>query len=236
MLAIFLIVVSMSFCVSALVIKNKNGKMILRGKVGETIDKTIGVVNENNITVKVELTPTGGLKDSITILDNNFTLEPDEEFDARFQIKVNKEGEQNGTVVVKFLPANIEDGKNGIALGSTIILIGEKGNGTSSGTGCISETTQACTVGMCAGTQTCTNEIWGTCKKTNPTCGTVINNFKFTPLTIGLIATAVIFVIFIALLFAYFKKNQRQDNEVINKGIEKRADEIKPSKRAKKNE
>jgi len=39
---------------------------------------------------------------------------------------------------------------------------------------CTAGATQSCTVGTCAGTQTCANNAWGTCTKTDASCGALV--------------------------------------------------------------
>ena len=49
--------------------------------------------------------------------------------------------------------------------------------------GCTNGASQACTIGTCAGTKTCSNNIWGSCVKTDSTCGGTCTDTIWTPLT-----------------------------------------------------
>ncbi len=100
-----------------------NARMILRGEVGDEIQKSILVKNVNDIPLKIETFPSGDLKNSIEILDNNFTLQPDEQKKANFILKITKSGTTESNINIKFTP---EDG-NGVGLSSTVIVIA-KGN------------------------------------------------------------------------------------------------------------
>ena len=97
-----------------------NGKMILRPEVGETIDRTIRVINDNIISVDIEVTGSGDLEDKITIVDDKFTLAPGEEKDARFKIKVNKAGDFDNRINVKFAPV---DGSNAAGISAIVRII-----------------------------------------------------------------------------------------------------------------
>jgi len=102
-----------------------NARMILRAETGDTIDKYILVKNVNNISLDVELSASGDLAEYIDILDDSFRLEPESEKKAEFVINVERPGTTQGTIDVKFTPI---DGKNGVGLMSTIIVIAEKGS------------------------------------------------------------------------------------------------------------
>ncbi|HED36867.1 MAG TPA: hypothetical protein ENI76_01270 [Ignavibacteria bacterium] len=109
---------------SALTGRIGNAKAILDADVGDTIDRTIKVINSNNESVIIELFSSGDLADDINILDNNFTLKAGEEKKARFKIYVSKGGTTKSNVNVKFSP--LGDG-NGVGMTSTIIIkAGEK--------------------------------------------------------------------------------------------------------------
>lgn len=97
-----------------------NARMILRVETGDTIEKSILVKNMNNVSVNIAITASGDLKDYITIKDNNFTLDPGEEKNAAFSIKVTKTGTTESKINVQFTPV---DGKNGAGLSSNIMVI-----------------------------------------------------------------------------------------------------------------
>lgn len=97
-----------------------NARMILRAETGDTLEKSILVKNINNVSVNIVLTASGDLQDSITIKDKNFTLQPNEEKNAYFTIKVTKTGTTESKINVQFTPVG---GKNGAGLSSTIVVI-----------------------------------------------------------------------------------------------------------------
>ncbi|MFH0712099.1 MAG: hypothetical protein V1889_03240 [archaeon] len=111
--------------VSAITGSIGNARMILRAETGDVIDKYILVKNVNNVSVNISLSASGDLAEYIDILDNSFVLEPDSEMRARFVVNVKKVGTTEGTIDVKFAPV---DGKNGVGLMSTVIVIAEKGS------------------------------------------------------------------------------------------------------------
>jgi len=97
-----------------------NARMILRAETGDTLEKSILVKNINNVSVNIVLTASGDLQDSITIKDKNFTLQPNEEKNVAFTIKVTKAGTTESKINVQFTPVS---GKNGAGLSSTIVVI-----------------------------------------------------------------------------------------------------------------
>ncbi len=111
--------------VSAITGSIGNARMILRAETGDVIDKYILVKNVNNVSVDVNLSASGDLAEYIDILDNYFRIEPGNEKKAQFKVSVEKVGTTEGTINVKFTPI---DGKNGVGLMSTVIVIAEKGS------------------------------------------------------------------------------------------------------------
>lgn len=96
-----------------------NSRMVLRLEPKETIEKSLLVINPNDIPVKIELTPTGELADSIKLREESFTLAPQEEKKAYFTIKApSKAGTTESKINVKF---KSED--NALGLTATIIII-----------------------------------------------------------------------------------------------------------------
>jgi hypothetical protein len=99
-----------------------NARMILRQEIGDKIEKSILVKNTNDVPVNVELSVFGDLEKYITIKDQNFSLASGEEKKAFFVVNVQKEGTTESKINVKFSPV---DGKNGVGLTSTIIVIAQ---------------------------------------------------------------------------------------------------------------
>lgn len=111
--------------VSAITGSIGNARMILRAETGDVIEKYILVKNVNNVSVDVELSASGDLAEYIDVLDDSFRLEPESEKKAEFVVNVERPGTTEGTIDVKFTPI---DGKNGVGLMSTVIVIAEKGS------------------------------------------------------------------------------------------------------------
>ena len=106
-----------------------NARMILREKVGDTVDRSVYVKNINNVSVDISASASGDLENQTTILNPTFSLKPDEEGNINFTIKVTKAGTTDTKIDVKF---SSDTQKNGVVLSSNIIIIA---NGTdSSGT------------------------------------------------------------------------------------------------------
>lgn len=118
---ISLILLSLSFS-SAITGKIGNARAIINAEVGETLDRTMLVINDNNVTVNIELFASGDLADDVTFLDNNFTLESGDEKRARFEVEVNKAGTTETSINVKFTEVGK---KNGVGMTSTLIIKAE---------------------------------------------------------------------------------------------------------------
>lgn len=183
---ILILVLSINVC--ALNAKIGNGRVVLYPKVGDVIERYVKVINANNISVNIELFSGGDLKDQIKIRENNFTLAPNEEKDAYYSIKITKEGKTESQINVKFLGVGE---KNGIVLPATIIVVASKGNGT-----------------IIDIPDNPDNDFNGT----NGNNGDITDdNNKINPFIIGLVITAVVFVILLILLYFYSR----------NKGVAK---------------
>lgn len=103
-----------------------NARMILYPEVGffgTTIEKSITVRNVNNESVNISLQVSDELKDVIELIDDSFILQPGEEKDAAFLIKLRKAGDYEGNINVFF--TSLEGGKTGVALSSTIIILAD---------------------------------------------------------------------------------------------------------------
>ena len=129
---VLLVVILAAVNISAIVAKIGNGKMILSVEKGDVIERSIRVINDNNISVNITLFSAGDLKDDTKIIDESFILSPGEEKNARFSINITKD---NGTyttkINVQFTPIGENNTleKNGAGLSSTIITkVGDGGN------------------------------------------------------------------------------------------------------------
>jgi len=102
-----------------------NSRMILRLNTGDQIEKSVRVINVNDVSVEINISVTGDLQQDITLKDESFILGPGEEKKAYFTIDVKESGTTETSINVQFSPV---DGKNGVGLSSTVIVIA---NGTS---------------------------------------------------------------------------------------------------------
>lgn len=94
--------------VSAITGKIGNGKMVISSDVGETVSRTIRVINDNNVAINITIIPSGDLEDDIYIEDESFVLQPNEEKNAKFEVDITKAG--TSKINVKFTPLNGEPG------------------------------------------------------------------------------------------------------------------------------
>jgi hypothetical protein len=116
-LVIGLIVLSVA-SVSAITGKIGNGRMILNFEPGEKIERSIRVINDNNVTINVSLSVSGDLQEDIEIIDSEFVLTSGDEKNAKFNIQTQKEGRLESRVNVQFTP---EEGGNGVGLAAVVI-------------------------------------------------------------------------------------------------------------------
>lgn len=180
--------------------------MVLYGKTGETIEKSIRVINNNSFDVTINLSASGDLGKNIIIEDGNFILSPQEERNVPFKIKFAKEGKTDSSIVVRFTPSDIANGKNGVALPVSIIVFAEKGNGT------------------------VINDSDGNNDDDGNNNQDEKNKISF--VTISIIITGAIFFVFFILLIIYFKYSKK---DFLKKEDDKGGlrEEIKPKKRVK---
>ena len=96
--------------------------MVLNLEPGETATRTLLIENVNNVSVTIQMTTSGELKDNIKLKENNFTLAPGESKKAEFTIKAKEEGTTENKIFVLFRP---EEG-NAVGLSSTIVVIAKE--------------------------------------------------------------------------------------------------------------
>jgi len=201
-----------------------NARMILRANVGETIQKSILVKNINNETINLELTASGDLEKNIKILDNNFTLAPGEEKNARFTIKITKNGAFESRINVKFFSPTEQ---KGVVLSSNIVVMVNQGDNNPD-----------------------VNDTNLDVNDTNPDIPSVITT-PTNPLMLLLLLTGAILLIFFIVLIVYAVKNGKNSNSIENnikngsqnnfvekqeEKVEKVEKKTKPKKRTKRNE
>ena len=126
MLVLFLTLLMTMSSVFAITAKIGNARAILNGETGDTLERTIKVINDNDVDVRIELFAGGDLADDIKIIDNNFTLAPGEERNARFEIYLREPGKTESNINVKFTAV---DDDQGVGLSSTLIVNTVEGPG-----------------------------------------------------------------------------------------------------------
>lgn len=180
-----------------------NARMVLRATQGDSIEKYILVKNVNNVSLDIELSASGELENYTKIKDDKFSLAAGEEKKAYFTIKVAKEGTTETKINVKFMPA---DGKNGVGLSSTVIVIAEKGEGLFNwgGNGEDEDNNSTDNNANESGVSVTTGKVVDSIKKTNYA-------------SIALLITGVIFLVFVILLIIAFIKTKKINKEENNR-------------------
>src|SRR3989338_3168332 len=90
---------------SAITGKIGNGRMVLNLDSGEEIERSIQVINDNNVSLNITLFTGGNLTENIELVDENFILNPGEEKRAGFILRApEKIGRYEGRINVKFAP------------------------------------------------------------------------------------------------------------------------------------
>jgi len=116
------LILSMTLLASAITGKIGNARVVLYPEVesgGTSIDRTILVINDNDVEVNVSLQAAEG-SSLIEIIDKNFVLQPGEQTEARFRINIKKAGDYEQKINVLFAP--FSGNGAGIALSSTMII------------------------------------------------------------------------------------------------------------------
>lgn len=215
--------------VLAITAKIGNARMILRVEVGDKIERSIKVINDNAVAVDILLTASGDLEEDIKIIDEEFRLDPGEEKNARFEIDVKEPGSTESNINIRFSPT---DGKNGAGISSTIIIIasGEGSLEEEDDEEIIEEEDEDIIIvddeGEVIEEETDEGEnkprIFG-----NSITGNIIvkDTINFLGKGIALIITGIIFLVFIVLLIVYYtkynKKSKKQTKKVKTKSKKK---------------
>lgn len=103
-----------------------NSRMVLSLQTGESVRKSILIMNVNDVPLNVNVSTAGDLADSIKLDEKSFTLSPGEEKKLYFTIKAKDEGTTESKINVLFTPQSDgtdSSGKSGVGLSSTIIVI-----------------------------------------------------------------------------------------------------------------
>lgn len=194
---VLILMVLLSTNVFAITGKIGNARMILNAEVGDTIDRSIKVINDNNVSVNITVFASGDLEDEIEILDNSFLLKPGETKQARFYYEATKPGVFSTTINIKFDPLGE---KNGVGLSSTVIInvIGE---------GEIDEEDELSS------------------ETTSLITGDVVSNEKMSSVGIYLsVSTLILLIIFLILLYLLLKNKSKKTDEDKTNGLEWKKD------------
>ena len=128
---IFSLVLAILFSVSvnAITASIGNARMVLYPIVvpGEStlIEKYIAVNNINDVDIKVDLKPSEGFEQYVSIIDDSFVLKPTEYKNARFTINISQFGRYEGKILVTFLPVD-EMNSSAVGLASNILIIAKE--------------------------------------------------------------------------------------------------------------
>jgi hypothetical protein len=107
--------------VSAITGKIGNGRMIINLEKGDSIERSILVINDNNVSVNISMWAAGNLSSRIKLAQTNFVLKPGEQKKAGFTLSAgNKAGRDEGKINVQFKPMGLNE--SGVGLASQIIL------------------------------------------------------------------------------------------------------------------
>lgn len=134
MLAIFAVamIIFLSFSVlAALTASISMPRMVLYQNIttGEILEfeNSVGVINDNDHEVKINVEPIGVWKDRVVIEENEFTMQPGEEKDVYYNIKIEKAGYYEGKIVVTFSD-NLSKDTLSMAQKLVVIVKDENGN------------------------------------------------------------------------------------------------------------
>lgn len=181
--------------VLALKVRVENAKMVLKLAPGEKITKSIGIVNDNDVSANVSLAVSGDLENNLKLEKENFTLAPQERIQAYFTLTApKKEGTNETNVLVKF--SSGEGSPVGFAA-SVVLITSKSGNSTQSEDS--------------APVEQQNNSVYNS----NPIAGNIANNIssiKFSPIYILLISTLVLIVILVILII--FAARRRPYNQI----------------------
>jgi hypothetical protein len=186
--------------ITALNAKVGNGKFVIsNATVGQVIERSMKIYNNNSFDVRIELIPAGNLSNYIKIMDNNVTMSANSEKEFRFSVKVPLEGRNDGGINVKFTPVDmVANGKNGIIIPTTMVIFASKGKDIP-----IDWT------GWLTGNKNSTKNNTGT----DP--GNPVNGMSL--FEVLLMITAIVFILLLIILYIYSKrKNSGVKREKLN--------------------
>lgn len=123
---VVLLVLGLISSVSAIKATIGSSQMTIKADMGDQIERSVLVKNDNEYPVDIEIFVSGDLAEHTILMDDKFSLPPEGTRKARFIIDVQKPGTTETKINVQFIPQNDEDGKNGAGLSSTVTIIAEK--------------------------------------------------------------------------------------------------------------
>jgi len=209
--------ISSVFAISAAI---GNGRMILRGDVGDNVERYVNVINQNDFDVVINISVSGDLENYVSLVDESFILSAGEERKAYFNIEFAKSGTTETKINVQFTPV---DDEGGAGLSSNVIVIAEGDDSNYKERGVVEES-----IGGVV------NFLTG---------GAIGIKDKSNKIIFSLITTTVIFVLFLIVLMLYaIKKKKMQkvskefsdDLKIVDKS--KKSDRTKLKKSAKTDE
>jgi hypothetical protein len=92
-------------------------------KVPSTFQKSIGVKNENNVTVNVSIFPSDDLKDKTVMELYNFSLQPGEQRFVKFNLTVTEMKEQRSDIKVVFSVPGSNKTEDKFGLATKIVIL-----------------------------------------------------------------------------------------------------------------
>ena len=114
-----------SVSVSALAGKVGESEIVLEASIGESIEKTVRVINDNDLPLDISLFLSDNSDAGISIIDREFTLQPSEEKDARFTIDVKESGRTEGIINVRFRSQEPDIEDVGVSVKIVVTAFGE---------------------------------------------------------------------------------------------------------------
>jgi len=185
---LIMINVSSVFAISAAI---GNGRMILRGDVGDVVERYVKVINQNDFDVVINISVSGDLEKYVSLVDESFVLSSGEEKKAYFNIEFAKSGTSNVTNInVQFTEVG---GEGGAGLSSSVIVIAE-GDDSGYDNG---EDNDEDSEGIGGVVDYITGSVVGIRNRSNLVVG-------------GLVITMVIFIVFLVVLILYSKKKEME--------------------------
>jgi len=203
--------VSSVFAISAAI---GNGRMILRGEVGDSVEKYVNVINQNDFDVVINISVSGDLEKYVSLVDESFILSAGEERKAYFDIEFAKSGTSETKINVQFTPVG---DVGGAGLSSSVVVIAEGDDSSYQDSGVVGESIDGVV-----------NFLTG---------GTGLPDKSDRIIVGSLISTTIIFILFLIVLVLYsIKKKRVSDSLKELKGEIKKGGRTKLKKSAKSNE